>query len=390
MERFTETCLTELASRCDYPSVSLCMPTKSWQTFQAVAEDKTRFRNLVAAAESLVAARGIRPASAREMMTPLRDQNESELVWREAQRGLAVFLSPSYRRIFSLPEPPPERVIVGDRFYLKPLLSYLGRRGQFYILAVSENSAKLLAGDRYQLAELEVAGLPHSLEEALNVDTAREAVSVMTTGGRGLGQRAAVYHGQGGARANRKTDLEAYFRIVDQSLAHVLSGASVPLIFAGVSYLFPLYRSINKYPYLLGECIAGNTDLYSNEELRQRAWSLAEPFYARSRAMAAARFTRFHGTGRASNNLQELVWAARDGLVESLFVAIDSEQWGLINAERRTVEPAEGNQPRAEELLDYIAVQTFRNRGLVYVVPGAQVPGGEAAAAVYRYAPMTL
>jgi hypothetical protein len=151
-----------------------------------------------------------------------------------------------------------------------------------------------------------------------------------------------------------------------------------------------LYRAINKYPYLIGECIAGNTDLYSRDELRQRAWALVEPFYARSREMAAARFTRFHGTGRASNDLHELVWAARDGLIDSLFVAMDREQWGLIDGERRIVEPAEANQPRAEELLDYIAVQTFRHRGAVYVVNRSEVPGGELAAAVYRYLPMSL
>jgi hypothetical protein len=44
MECFTEARLTDLAAKCEFPSVSLFMPTKSWQTLQAVAEDKTRFR----------------------------------------------------------------------------------------------------------------------------------------------------------------------------------------------------------------------------------------------------------------------------------------------------------------------------------------------------------
>jgi hypothetical protein len=199
-----------------------------------------------------------------------------------------------------------------------------------------------------------------------------------------------VFHGQGGARAHRKADLDAYFRQVDQAVTPLLKGETIPLIFAGVRYLFPLYRAVNEYPYLLGECIAGNSDLYSHDEIRQRAWVLVEPFYARSREMASARFGRFHGTGRASDNVNELVWAARDGLIESLFVAIDGEQWGVIDGERRTIEPAEANQPRAEELLDNIAVQTYRNRGMVYVVNRSQVPGRELAAAVYRYPPMAL
>jgi hypothetical protein len=292
--------------------------------------------------------------------------------------------------MFALPEPPPERVIVGESFYLKPILNSLGRRGQFYVLSVSETSARLLAGDRFQLDEIEVPGLPTNLDEAVNLDTGREAVSVVTKGGRGLGPRSAVFYGQDGARADRKVDLAAYFRQIDRALAPLLQGASIPLIFAGVSYLCPLYRSVNKYPYLLGECIAGNTDLYSDEELRQRAWTLAEPFHARSREMAAARFERFHGTGRASDNVNELVWAARDGLIESLFVALDGQQWGVVDPQRRAIQPAEANQPRAQELLDYIAVQTYCNRGMVYVVNGNDVPGGNLAAAVYRYPPMAL
>jgi hypothetical protein len=390
MERITENSVMGLTAHNPFPCISLYLPTRSWQTLQAVGEDATRFRNLVAAVEELLAARGVRSPAAADLVAELREQAENPLLWREAQRGLALFLSPARMRMFALPEPPPERAIVGERFYLKPLLSYLGRRGQFYILAVSENSTKLLAGDRYRLDEVELPGLPESLDQALNIDTGSEAVSVMTTAGRGLGRRSAMFHGQGGARANRKADLQAYFRQIDQALTPLLKGATIPLVFAGVSYLYPLYRAVNKYPYLLGECIAGNSDLYSHDELRQRAWAVVEPFYGRSSEMAAARFERFHGTGQASDNVHELVWAARDGLIESLFVAIDGEQWGVIDGERRVVIPAEANQPRAEELLDNIAVQTFRNRGMVYVVNRSQVPGRGLAAAVYRYRPMAL
>ena len=164
----------------------------------------------------------------------------------------------------------------------------------------------------------------------------------------------------------------------------MLVGESVPLVFAGARSLFPQYRSINQYPYLLGECLAGDADLYSHDELRGRAWALVEPFYARSRDMAAALFIKFDGTERASNDTPELVFAAQAGLIDSLFVALDAVQWGMVDWQRRTVKPAGVHQRRAEELLDYIAVQTFLNRGMVYVVDPRQVRGGRPAAAIYR------
>jgi hypothetical protein len=384
MERITEDRLSELFTWSRFPSISLYMPTNSGRNLQSATDDKTRFLSLVSEVEELLVARGLRPPEAARLLTPLREQGKNTLLWRQAQRGVAVFRSHSQMRLFALPEPPTELASVGEQFYLKPLVGYLCRRGRFYILAVSENSAKLLAGDRYHIGEVEMPDVRRNFDEMANIHAARVAM----TGGRSVGQRCAVLQTQGSARVQRKGDLEAYFRQIDDALIPLLKDASVPLIFAGMSYLCPLYRSVNKYPYLLGECIAGNTDLYSCSELRQRASALVEPFYARSREMAAARFARFCGTGRASNDINEVVWAARDGLIESLFVAIDGKRWGVIDDVRRTIEPAEATQPGAQELLNDIAVETFRNHGLVYDVNRSDVPGGELVAAVYRYPAM--
>ena len=285
--------------------------------------------------------------------------------------------------MFSLPEPPPEKVVVAERFLLKPLLAYLGRRGRFYVLAIGEHFVKLFAGDRYELTSVDVPGLPEDFEDSLHQEMTGEAVSVLTASTQVVGKRSWIF-GRTGTGARRKNDLETYFRAVERAVQDVLVGESVPLIFAGASSLFPQYRSINQYPYLLGECIAGDADLYSHEELRRRAWALVDPFYARSREMAAAQFTKFYGTERASNDTRELVFAAQAGLVDSLFVALDAEQWGLVDWHRRTVKSAGVHQRQAEELLDYIAVQTFLNRGMVYVVDPRQVPGGGPAAAIYR------
>jgi hypothetical protein len=64
------------------------------------------------------------PADGQEMIAPLRDRAGNPLFWRGERVG--GFPQPSHCRVFSLPEAPLERVIAGDRFYLKPLLSYLG------------------------------------------------------------------------------------------------------------------------------------------------------------------------------------------------------------------------------------------------------------------------
>jgi hypothetical protein len=360
MEQFTHERLIELAQPQWFPSVSLYMPIKGWRNLQATAENRARLDKLAAAAEQLLVARGVRQPTAKGTMDSLRRRIDFELSWPETPQGLAAFTNPCGSRIFGLAEPLPERVIVGDRFYLKPLLSYLERRGCFYLLAATEESVRFFTGDQFHLTEVDLPRLP------------------------------ATFPANYRARARRQADLEECFRAVDRALSPALTCSGAPLIFAGASYLFPLYRSINKHACLLGECIPGNPDLYSNEELRRRAWSLAVPFYARSREMALTRFNRFHGTARASNNLHEVLWAARAGRVESLLVASDCDHWGIIDYDRRAVQPAAPTDPRAEELLDYVAVHTFLNRGAVYFLNRSQLSGGELAAAVYRDPPLEV
>jgi hypothetical protein len=388
MERITHQRLMELAGARQFPLLSIYMPTNGWRTSQSGAEDMARFAALAGAAEEQLVARGVRRTTANRTTDSLRRCIEYELSRRGTHQGLAVFFSPRGSHIVGLPAAPPERAIVSGRFYLKPLLSSLERQGCFYLLAASEKSVRFFAGDQFDLTELDVPFSLENLEEASNPEASGAVLPAVATAG--SGRQAGIFHGLPCAEARCEADLETCFRAVDRALSPTLSRTSAPLIFAGASYLFPLYRSINRYAYLLGECILGDPGLYSNDELRRRAWSLAVPFYARSREMALTRFNRFHGTGRASNNLHEVLWMAREGRVESLLLASDGDHWGIIDYDRRAVQPAAPTDPRAEELLDYVAVHAFLNRAAVYFLNRSQLPGGELAAAVYRDPPLEV
>ena len=358
------------------------MPTISQRNPQAADEDSNRFNRLVATAERLLLHRGVGTIAAREMTESLRAEFGSMARWRRFEGGLAAFIGPYDCRVFSLPEPSPEKLVVAERFLLKPLLAYLGRRGRFYVLAICENFVKLFAGDRYQLVSVDVPGLPEDLADSLHQEMTREAAS-STSASTLVGKKSTIFNRRG-AGTRPKNNLDTYCGAVEHAIGEALVGQNVPLLFAGPRSLFPQYRSLNRYPYLLGECIEGDADVYSHEELRKRACALVEPFYARSQAMAAAQFVKLCGTERSSNDTRELVFAAQAGLIDSLFVAEDLEQWALVDWQRRTVKPMNVQQSHSEELLDYIAVQTFLNQGMVYVVDRRQVPGGGPVAATYR------
>ncbi len=164
-----------------------------------------------------------------------------------------------------------------------------------------------------------------------------------------------------------------------------LNDGKAPLVLAGVDSIFPLYREVNTYPKLVEQGIAGNPEPLSAEDLRQRAWKILEPQFASARRDAADRYFARAGTGLASAELKEVVTAAHDGRIESLFVALGVQIWGRFDEKNRSVVVHSQAETADRDLLDLGAVHTFLNNGSVYAVDQQDVPGGGLLAAVFRY-----
>lgn len=90
-------------------------------------------------------------------------------------------------------------------------------------------------------------------------------------------------------------------------------------------------------------------------------------------------------TGKASNNLKEIVSAAYYQRVDSLLVAVGQQQWGLFDPTSETVYLHPEKEAGDEDLLDFVAAHTLLNGGTVYAVPFEQIPYSTAVAAIYRY-----
>jgi hypothetical protein len=201
----------------------------------------------------------------------------------------------------------------------------------------------------------------------------------------GKGSRAAAFHGHGGVVQDDKVDILRYFHKVDDGLRKLLAGEQAPLMLAGVDYLLPLYREANTYPHLIEAGIEGNPDNLSAEELHQQAWAIVQPRFLEERIEAAKRFRQFADTDQASDDLAEVVPAAYHGRVETLFVALDLQQWGTFDPATNEVQLHQDTKPGDQDLLDSAAVQTLLNGGSVYAVEPEQMPVEAPLAALLRY-----
>jgi hypothetical protein len=383
---------TEVKSLLDHnshPCVSLFLPTHRVGT--QTQPDRIRFKNLLHQAEKHLSGNGLRHPEVKVILEPALQLHEDRLFWQHQSDGLAVFLSPGLFqgdgiRHFRLPLALDELVLVGPRFHIKPLLPLLTGDGRFYLLALGQNSVRLLEGTRHTVQELQPERLPRNLAEALQEELPQKQIQFHTIPQVGTGgKQAALFHGHGAGDEDAKNRIQRYFRRIEAALHPLLQAEAVPLVLAGVEYLFPIYREVNRYPYLLEEGIAGNPEALRSDELHRKAWPLLEPLFRKGQDRSLAQYQQFTGTGRTSSNLEEIMSSAQQGRVDSLFVPLATHCWGRVDAETGVVERHDPPLAGDQDLLDLAAALTFSQGGTIYAVPPSSMPNGEMLAAVYRY-----
>ena len=374
--------LTTLIEKPEGVCVSIFMPTHRMST--ETLQNPIRFKNLMQQAEEQLVTGGLRGQAARDLLEPSRKLDDYQF-WQHQSDGLAIFISTNVFRYYCLPLNFEELVVVTDRFHVKPLLPLLTSDGKFYILALSQNEVRLLQGTRYSVSEVDLADVPQSIAEALKYDDPEKQLQFHTGTPQVGGDRTGMFHGQGAGNDEQKDRLLRYFRKVDRGLQELLKNQRSPLVLAGVDYLLPIYKEANTYPCLMDEGITGNPEELKAEQLHSSAWEIVQPHFEQAQQDVINRYQELAGTGQTANTIRDVVSAAYYQRVESLFVPVGVQQWGLFNPSSSEVQLHQEHEPGDEDLMDFAAIQTILNGGTVYAVEHEKVPGDERLAAIFRY-----
>lgn len=352
-------------------------------------QNPIRFKNLIKQAEARLQECGLSHTEAVDFLKPVMDLDQNDF-WQHQDEGLAIFLAKDSLRYFCVPLSFDELVVVGDSFHLKPIMPLLVGDGEFYLLTLSQEHVRFLKGSRYQIQELEVEGLPKSMDAALQYDqtakTGQFRISTSKGGTNNSFQHAGTFHGQGSPdRDDIRQDLFQYFHLIDRSLHEILHDKQAPLLLAGVDYLIPIYREANSYPHLIEESITENPKLKTPEELHDLAWSLVEPHFMQAEKTAVDHYHEVQSVGKTSTDLKEIVPAASYGRIDQLFVAVGVQHWGRFDSQSNKLEIHKEMEPGDDDLLNLTAVQTLLNGGTVYALEPDRVPDKAPVAAVFRY-----
>ena len=375
--------IKSLAGAEDRPAVSLFMPAypAGRETQQGI-----RLGNALREAERRLVAEGCPTRETRRLLIPAANLIEDANFWRHQERGLAIFLSPNIFRVYRLPLELEESLTVSDRFTVKPLLPLLINDARFYILALSHKAVRLLEGNRETIHEIDVPGMPQGVQEGLPIGPAPELQRYsLPSGGEG-GETHVRIHGHGvGIDDADVTNLTRFFQRVEEALKPLLKEQKAPLVLACMDYLAPLFHQVTTYKHVTEDYVPGNPDRAKDEELHAGAWPIVEQRIKEAREKAAAEYGEGIAKGRGGRTLTDVLPAAYQGRISTLFVPRGVRRWGRFSEDSLAVEEHEREQAGDEDLMDLAAMQTLLHGGTVHEVAAEEVPDRNLVAGVYRY-----
>lgn len=294
--------------------------------------------------------------------------------WTDLGRSLAVFATPAGVFEYRLANELTEYVAVSDRFAITPLLRAVTFPQAAFVLAISQNGARLVrAGEDSAAHAVEVPGLPRDAESAVGL--------------RSIGGRSAYGRIQGDE--GRKVRLTQYARAVEHSLRPLLNGQSLPLILAATEPLASIYRGLSGYSGLATDVIAGNPDEVTDLQLAEAARPILDRIYNSELESLAVVFADLRNSGRAVSDLSDLARAAAFGAIETLAVDMDAVVHGFVTDDGALVLEDAGADAEAvpgHDALEEIARRALATGSRVLAVRSADLPEGVQAAGLLRYA----
>lgn len=370
--------ISELSQQNGGPLVSLYAPME--RAGREVRQNRIRWKNLLKEANQQLLKMVSDEEAVEQILRPATEKLDDELFWQNQSDGLSLFIGNEVDPVcFQVSSTLPQRVAVADRFQLLPLLAAVQRENCF-VLAASPKSLRLLRIDGEDVVDLEPDSLPDNLKDALNIDEYVSALQFHSTSSGG--GRAPVYHGQGGSDPDikKQDELLQYFHRLDGPLNQILASENSPLVFAGVDYLFPIFKRTYSYANLSDDNISGNPDDLAPEDFLAKATPLMENWKLKRQENLVAAFQEKAFTDWASDDVAEILEAAKLGQVETLLISAE-----LCHAHH--------NIGRSEEdhansggcgTLDQIVSETLRNSGTAELVAHQAMPADVTLAAVFR------
>jgi len=366
--------------------ISIYIPThqSNWEATERY--DVIAFKNHLQDAMKTLREQGLDELELERILEPGFEVLRDDSFWKELDGGLAFFIADGFFSYIKLPATVEEKMTIGHRFLLSPLLLFQERLVRhFFILVISKKQAKLFRADQWQITAIEVPELPRGVEDVIHFEE-KDDQQLFRTGGRG-GTGGANFHGIGSGKPDEKENLAIYFHEVDETLRkEVLNTETAPLLLAGIDYMMALYSQTAKYKHVWPETLNGSHEFENVTEMYKQAMPIMKAYFEEPKITALERFGNKSGTSLTSTDVTEIIPAAFYGRVDTLFVQQGASIHGTFDEANNQLQLADNTNDKAQEdLLDKVVMQTALKEGDVIILDKNEMPEQATLAAIMRY-----
>lgn len=379
MRQLSTEALSRLRGRAEPPCISLYQPTHRHHPDNL--QDPIRYRNLRNEMEKSLR-QTYSSRDVRALLEKHRSLEDDLEFWNHRTDGLAILSCAGDFELFDLQRPVREFLMVSQSFYTKPLLRILQSADRYQVLCLARDSVTLFEGNRDVLDPIDLGDACDELVDALAAeDRTLPRPSVRSTPGGGT-----VHFNPAQKSEQMQIDLEKFFRAVDRIVLERYSRpGAIPLMLAALTEHHAPFRNVSHNPMLMSEGIRINPDALDIDELRRLAWQQMEPLYLQQLQAHIDRYHEAQAAQLASDQLDQVVFAAMSGRVRSLLMEADRQIPGQIDESTGTICAGDLSDPLTGDVLNDLAETVSRMGGEVIIVPAERMPSITAVAATYRF-----
>ncbi|MFL5745919.1 MAG: hypothetical protein ACJ751_14700 [Niastella sp.] len=382
----TKDIFVELASYEKTPCISILMPTHRSGMEVNEQADRSMFKNVLQQVEKKLNEKKADPSLIKSVLQPAYELIKEDTFWRSLNNGLAVYIADGFFKYVKLGAPVIQLIHVNSSFYVSPLIPYMVRDENFYLLDIAKKFPRFYRADGFGIERLQIDEMPFGVDDVVHFEE-KDGDTLFRTGGKG-GKGSANFHGIGGGKPEENENIAMYLQEVDDTIWQThLHAENAPLLLAGQEFLIPIYRSVSKYNNIWPEALTGNHHHQSDNELYEEAMKVMKPFFDQPLKYALEDYGNKLATALTSSMIETIIPATYYGKVSHLFVKKGLQVCGTFNEleNKLTLQGLEGPISEPDDLIDKAVIKTIQNGGEVYFLDADQMPNQNELAAIFRY-----
>jgi hypothetical protein len=349
--------------------ISIYLPTHKAGKEVNEKEDAIVFKTLFQEAAAELKKKGMDDEYVDKLLSPANSLLQNDLFWANLSGGLAVFIADGLFRYLKVPAAVNKKVVINHSFQISPLIPFI--KGQYFILALSNDDAILYRADEFEI------------EAVLTTELKREVIAFGDVKD-GFGEEGK--DDIGGTWSIEERPLAIYFKEIDFIIQQQTGYYdNVPLVLAGTQYLTSIYRRISTYPIIWPDEINGQVFNDSAESIHQKSLDVIADYFIVPVEEALHAYANNSATGLTSSIPEDVVKAAYEGRISQLFIEKEAEINGIFSEEKFEAEIHDDKQEKDEDLIEKIVLKTILTDGDVHFLPKEEMPSESSVAALMRF-----